>query len=128
MTILISKQDCILLLSELGATDKIKELLLLEQPTIDIIQYINEQRELTLTQFYQKINELKNTKDLAIILVSHDFEYVKEYADNESKINGSEKMDDGTSCKFSFKYKSGEAYAYFAYDKEKWIHFIISRI
>lgn len=32
-----------------------------------------------------------------------------------------EKMDDGTSCKFSFKYKSGEAYAYFAYDKEKWI-------
>lgn len=33
-------------------------------------------------QFYEKIYELKNTEDIAIILVSHDFEYVKKYADD----------------------------------------------
>ena len=38
-------------------------------------------------QFYSKINELKNTKDIAIILVSHDFEYVKKYADDVILLN-----------------------------------------
>lgn len=33
-------------------------------------------------QFYKKIYELKETEDIAIIIVSHDFEYVKKYADN----------------------------------------------
>ena len=32
--------------------------------------------------FYNKIYELKENNDMAIILVSHDFEYVKKYADN----------------------------------------------
>ncbi len=32
-------------------------------------------------QFYSRIDELKKEHDLAIILVSHDFEYVKKYAD-----------------------------------------------
>ncbi len=32
-------------------------------------------------QFYSRINELKKDHDLAIILVSHDFGYVKKYAD-----------------------------------------------
>ncbi len=32
-------------------------------------------------QFYEKINYLKENYDLAIILVSHDFDYVEKYAD-----------------------------------------------
>lgn len=31
--------------------------------------------------FYEKINYLKENYDLAIIMVSHDFEYIKKYAD-----------------------------------------------
>jgi len=32
-------------------------------------------------QFYSQINKLKTDHDLAIIMVSHDFEYLKQYAD-----------------------------------------------
>lgn len=32
-------------------------------------------------QFYSRINDLKKNHDLAIILVSHDFDYVRKYAD-----------------------------------------------
>lgn len=38
-------------------------------------------------QFYQKIDELKKTEDIAIILVSHDFSYVKRYADDVILLN-----------------------------------------
>lgn len=38
-------------------------------------------------QFYELIEKLKNTYDLAIILVSHDFNYVKKYADNVILLN-----------------------------------------
>jgi zinc transport system ATP-binding protein len=37
--------------------------------------------------FYEQINKLKRTYDLAIILVSHDFDYVKKYADNVILLN-----------------------------------------
>ncbi len=32
-------------------------------------------------QFYDRINDLKENHDLAVILVSHDFSYVAQYAD-----------------------------------------------
>lgn len=38
-------------------------------------------------QFYKKIFELKQDYDMAIILVSHDFEYVKKYSDNVILLN-----------------------------------------
>ena len=40
-------------------------------------------------EFYKLINEIKNTKDIAILIISHDFEYVKEYADRVVLINKS---------------------------------------
>ena len=38
-------------------------------------------------QFYKKIYDLKKSNDMAIILVSHDFEYVKKYADDVILLN-----------------------------------------
>lgn len=59
---MITKQDCALLLTEIGATDKLKELLMQEQPSIEIIQFINDNRELDLTRFYKKIKKSYNQK------------------------------------------------------------------
>lgn len=56
------------------ATMPYPDLLLLDEPISGIDRNGRE-------QFYQNINELKEKHDLAIILVSHDFEYVKKYAD-----------------------------------------------
>lgn len=71
------------------ATMPYPDLLILDEP----ISGIDENGK---KQFYQKINELKNTKDLAIILVSHDFEYVKEYADNVVLLDGGIIAEEGT--------------------------------
>lgn len=50
------------------------DLLLLDEPVSGIDRNGKE-------QFYNNINYLKENYDLAIILVSHDFEFVKKYAD-----------------------------------------------
>lgn len=39
-------------------------------------------------QFYRIVNSLKNQRDLAIILVSHDLEYVRKYADKVVLLDG----------------------------------------
>ena len=59
---MISKQDCMLLLTEIGATDKLKELISLEAPTVELIEFINKNRELDLTKFYTKIRKSYNNK------------------------------------------------------------------
>lgn len=51
------------------------DLLILDEPISGIDKNGKE-------QFYRKIYDLKNTEDIAIIIVSHDFDYVKKYADN----------------------------------------------
>ena len=56
------------------ATMPYPDLLLLDEPISGIDRNGKE-------QFYKTIAELKENHDLAIILVSHDFEYVKKYAD-----------------------------------------------
>lgn len=56
------------------ATMPYPDLLILDEPVSGIDKNGKD-------QFYQKINYLKENFDLAIILVSHDFEYVKKYAD-----------------------------------------------
>ena len=56
------------------ATMPYPDLLILDEPVSGIDKNGKE-------MFYEKINYLKENHDLAIILVSHDFEYVKKYAD-----------------------------------------------
>lgn len=56
------------------ATMPYPDLLILDEPVSGIDKNGKD-------QFYEKINYLKENFDLAIILVSHDFEYVKKYAD-----------------------------------------------
>ncbi len=56
------------------ATLPYPDLLILDEPISGIDRNGRE-------QFYKTISELKENHDLAIILVSHDFDYVKRYAD-----------------------------------------------
>ena len=56
------------------------DLLILDEPISGIDKNGKE-------QFYEKIYQLKNTEDIAVIIVSHDFEYVKKYADNVILLN-----------------------------------------
>ncbi len=63
------------------ATMPYPDLLILDEPVSGIDKNGKE-------QFYNKINELKTNHDLAIILVSHDFEFVKKYADDVIMLDG----------------------------------------
>ncbi len=63
------------------ATMPYPDLLILDEP----VSGIDENGK---AQFYEKINELKTNHDLAVILVSHDFEYVKKYADDVILLDG----------------------------------------
>ena len=56
------------------ATMPYPDLLILDEPVSGIDRNGKE-------LFYEKLNYLKENYDLAIIMVSHDFEYVKKYAD-----------------------------------------------
>lgn len=56
------------------ATLKMPELLILDEPAAGIDRN-------GMTDFYNKLNELKKEQDLAILLVSHDFGYLKQCAD-----------------------------------------------
>ena len=64
---MVTKSDCLLLLFELkdsglDITDKLNELLKLEYPTIDIITYINKNRQLDVQKFYEKLRDSYNHK------------------------------------------------------------------
>ncbi|MBQ9266683.1 MAG: metal ABC transporter ATP-binding protein [Clostridia bacterium] len=63
------------------ATIPYPDLLILDEPISGIDKNGKE-------QFYKNINDLKNNHDLAIILVSHDFEFVKKYADDVIMLDG----------------------------------------
>ena len=56
------------------ATMPYPDLLILDEPISGMDKNGKE-------QFYSRISELKKNHDLAILLVSHDFDYVKKYAD-----------------------------------------------
>ncbi len=78
---LLDKQVCDLSGGELQrvllsiACDPVPNLLLLDEPVSGI-----DQNGMEL--FYRNINMLKKNYDLAMILVSHDLDYVSRYADN----------------------------------------------
>jgi zinc transport system ATP-binding protein len=57
------------------ATTPTPELLILDEPQIGIDMS-------GLRLFYEKINELQKTQDLSVLMVSHDFAFLNEYADN----------------------------------------------
>lgn len=64
---MISKNDCLLLLTDLelkglNTQPQIKELLSSNQLPISVIKFINDNRELDLTAFYEKIRKSYNQK------------------------------------------------------------------
>ena len=68
----ISKNDCLFLLTELkdkgiNTTEQINSLIKESQPTIDIIKFINDNRELDLTEFYRKIRKSYNEKPHSLV-------------------------------------------------------------
>ncbi|MBQ6860126.1 MAG: metal ABC transporter ATP-binding protein [Clostridia bacterium] len=63
------------------ATLPYPDLLILDEPISGIDKNGRE-------MFFRTINDLKDKHDLAIILVSHDFEYVKRYADKVILLDG----------------------------------------
>jgi len=59
---MITKNDCMLLLAEMGSMEKLRELATMEIPSVEIIKYINDNRELDLTRFYEKLRKSYNQK------------------------------------------------------------------
>ena len=64
---MITKNDCYLLLSELETSGidtsvPIKELMSSPSPTLEVIKFINDNRQLELTLFYEKLRKSYNHK------------------------------------------------------------------
>ena len=64
---MISKSDCILLLSEISesgidTSQILKDLVKSKEPTIEVIKFINDNRPLDLSRFYTKIRKSYNQK------------------------------------------------------------------
>ena len=64
---MISKNDCILLLTDLknhgvDVDTQLKILIKQQEPSIEIIKYINDNRQLDLVSFYEKIRKSYNNK------------------------------------------------------------------
>ena len=64
---MITKHDCLLLLSDIkergvDCSKEIKTLMSLSEPSLDIIKFINDNRQLDLTKFYEKIRKSYNDK------------------------------------------------------------------
>lgn len=64
---MISKADCLLLLTELkekglDTDEQTKMLLKNQEPTLEIIKFINDNRQFEVTRFYQKIRKSYNDK------------------------------------------------------------------
>lgn len=64
---MISKNDCILLLTDLNnhginASEPLFKLMKMSEPSIEIIKFINDNRQLDLVKFYDKIRKSYNNK------------------------------------------------------------------
>lgn len=64
---MITKNDCYLLLSELNesgldTTNPIKDLMSSNSPSLEVIKFINDNRQLDLTAFYEKLRKSYNNK------------------------------------------------------------------
>jgi hypothetical protein len=66
---MITKNDCYLLLSELNdngldTSNAIKDLMTSSSPSLEVIKFINDNRQLDLTAFYEKLRKSSITKNL----------------------------------------------------------------
>ena len=64
---MITKQDCLVLLYDIkekgsDCSKQIKELITSSEPSLEIIKFINDNRQLDLTKFYEKIRKSYNDK------------------------------------------------------------------
>ena len=64
---MITKNDCYLLLSELNengldTSSAIKDLMSSNSPSLEVIKFINDNRQLDLTLFYEKLRKSYNNK------------------------------------------------------------------
>lgn len=64
---MITRQDCLLLLSELkddgvNVNQEMKDLIKSQTPSIELIKFINEHRQLDLSRFYDKLRKSYNAK------------------------------------------------------------------
>lgn len=64
---MITKNDCYLLLSELSdkgldTSKAIKDLMSSNSPSLEVIKFINDNRQLDLTMFYEKLRKSYNNK------------------------------------------------------------------
>ena len=64
---MITKNDCYLLLSELNdngldTSNAIKDLMSSNSPSLEVIKFINDNRQLGLTLFYEKLRKSYNNK------------------------------------------------------------------
>lgn len=90
----ISKQDCLLLLTELqdegiNCSDALHKLIKEEQPTIEILKFINDNRQLDVTAFYEKLRKSYNNKKskLYINIVREDFKTPKDILTTLASLN-----------------------------------------
>lgn len=70
---MISKNDCFLLLSEIESRGVdtslvIKELVSTSFPSINVIKFINDNRQLDLTAFYEKLRKSYNNKKSSLYI------------------------------------------------------------
>lgn len=75
----ITKNDCLLLLTQIqehgvDVTNELKSVIRHDYPSLDVIKFINSNRELELTRFYQSLRKNYNTKKskLYINIVKED--------------------------------------------------------
>ena len=90
----ISKQDCILLLTEIS--DKgidckyhLNKLIKLDMPDLEVLKFINDNRQLDVTGFYEKIRKSYNHKKskLYINIVKNDFKDPKDILTTLASLN-----------------------------------------
>ena len=97
---MITKQECLTLLFDLkdsgiDCTDKIKHLLVLSEPDIETIKFINDNRELNVRKFYEKLRHSYNHKksklyinivseqEKAVLDRNHDVNFLRNTRFNE---------------------------------------------
>lgn len=90
----ITKNDCLLLLTNLkqdgiNVDSQIKNLLSSNQIPLSIIEFINKQRELSASQFYQKLRKSYNNKKskLYINIVKDEFKDPKDVLTTLASLN-----------------------------------------
>lgn len=90
----ISKHDCLLLLAELqnegiDCKEVVKTLLSKEDPTIEVLKFINDNRQLDVTAFYEKLRKSYNNKKskLYINIVKENFSEPKDILTTLASLN-----------------------------------------